>query len=224
MAKALQRFHAQFPDVALSINVTRHPYSFLGDSKDGGFLRSGGTWHEGLMDYTDGTEQGALRAEQGLSALGQAAGIKFRYDQKTNWQPLESQRMLLWSGRFGKAEEFMDALNYRHFQQGKSASERATVLDAVKEVGLDVEAAASFLDTNEMEDTVWKSYGDTIRKYGIHAIPYFVFSAPELGVVGGPFRTGKGTPWIVNGSMDADRFLQIFTDVYHSWRKVHTSK
>ena len=46
MAKALQRFHAQFPDVALSINVTRHPYSFLGDSKDGGFLRSGGTWHE----------------------------------------------------------------------------------------------------------------------------------------------------------------------------------
>ena len=44
------------------------------------------------MDYTDGTEEGALRAEAGLSALGAAAGITFRYDQRTNWQPIESQR------------------------------------------------------------------------------------------------------------------------------------
>ena len=75
--------------MALAINVTRHPYSFLGDNRGGnGFLRSGGTWHEGLMDYTDGTEAGARRAEAGLSALGAAAGINFRYDQKTNWQPV----------------------------------------------------------------------------------------------------------------------------------------
>ena len=75
--------------MALAINVTRHPYSFLGDNRGGnGFLRSGGTWHEGLMDYTDGTEAGARRAEAVLSALGAAAGINFRYDQKTNWQPV----------------------------------------------------------------------------------------------------------------------------------------
>jgi len=209
--------------VALAINVTRHPYSFLGDNRDGdGFLRSGGTWHEGLMDYTDGTEAGARRAEAGLSALGAAAGIKFRYDQKTNWQPIESQRMLLWAGTFGKAEQFMDALNFRHFQEGKSASERATVLEAAAEAGLDVNEANAYLDTSENEDKVWKSYGDTIRKYGIHAIPFFVFSVPELGMVGGPFRQGQGdktTPWIVNGSMDSDRFLQIFTEVYALWRQ-----
>lgn len=209
--------------MALAVNVTRHPYSFLGDSPNGeGFLRSGGTWHEGLMDYTDGTEAGALRAEAGLSALGAAAGIKFRYDQKTNWQPLESQRMLLWAAKFGKAEEYMDALNKRHFEFGTSASDRSTVLDAAKEAGLDVDAANAFLDTKEGEDVVWKSYGDTIKKYGIHAIPYFVFSVPELGMVGGPFRAGQGktpTPWIVNGSMDSDRFLKIFSEVYNLWKK-----
>ena len=102
------------------------------------------------MDYTDGTEAGALRAEAGLSALGAAAGIKFRYDQKTNWQPLESQRMLLWSARFGKAEEYMDALNQRHFELGTSASDRSTVLEAAKQAGLDVDAAKAFLDTNEV--------------------------------------------------------------------------
>ena len=208
--------------MALAINVTRHPYSFLGDNRNSdGFLRSGGTWHEGLIDYTDGTEEGALRAEAGLSSLARAAGISFRFDQKTDWQPVESQRLLLWAGRFGKAEQYMDALNYRHFQQGKSASDRATVLEAAKEAGLDVDAASAFLDTTELEDVVWRSYGDTIRKYGIHAIPFFVFSVPELGVVGGPFRRGEQgtepTPWIVNGSMDSDRFLEIFSQVYAAW-------
>ena len=130
--------------------------------------------------------------------------------------------MLLWAGKFGKAEQFMDALNFRHFQEGKSASERTTVLEAAAEAGLDVDAANAYLDTSENEDKVWKSYGDTIRKYGIHAIPYFVFSVPELGMVGGPFREGQGdkpTPWIINGSMDSDRFLQIFTEVYALWRQ-----
>jgi len=67
--------------------------------------------------------------------------------------------MLLWSARFGKAEVFMDALNYKHFQEGKSASERSNVLAAAKEAGLNEEAAKQFLDTTELESTVWKSYG-----------------------------------------------------------------
>lgn len=173
------------------------------------------------MDYTDGTDEGARRAEAGLSALGAAAGIKFRYDQKTNWQPIDSQRMLLWAGQHGKAEEFMDALNSAHFQDAKTASDRTYVLGAAETAGLDVGAAAAFLDTNEFEDTVWQSYGNTINKYGIHAIPYFVFSVPVLGMVGGPFRQGQGaktTPWIINGSMDSNRFLQIFIEVYNAWR------
>jgi len=226
ITKALERFHASNPDVALAINVTRHPYSFLGDSKSGGFLRSGGTWHDGLKDYTDGTDEGARRAEAGLSALGAAAGIKFRFDQQTNWQPMDSQRMLLWAGRHGKGEEFMDALNSAHFQDGKSASDRANVLAAAETAGLDAGAASAFLATRELEDAVWQSYGDTIHKYAIHAIPFFVFSVPAMGMVGGPFREGqaeKTTPWIVNGSMDSDRFLEIFSKVYSVWRQHMTA-
>ena len=49
--------------------------------------------------------------------------------------------MLLWACKFGKAEEFMDALNYRHFQEGKTASDRATVLEAAAAAGLDADAA-----------------------------------------------------------------------------------
>ena len=46
-------------------------------------------------------------------------------------------------------------------------------------------------------------------------------------MVGGPFRAEQGqkpTPWIVNGSMDSDRFLQIFLEVYKLWRKLREQK
>jgi predicted DsbA family dithiol-disulfide isomerase len=57
----------------------------------------------------------------------------------------------------------------------KSASERSTLLAAAADAGLDAAAAAVFLDTDELSREVWQSYGETIQKYGIHAIPYFVF-------------------------------------------------
>ena len=69
----------------------------------------------------------------------------------------------------------MSALNLRHFEQRQSASERATLLAAVAEVGLDTDAAAAFLDTDELADAVWRSYGATIREKGIHSIPLFAF-------------------------------------------------
>ena len=224
MMKAISMFHDKFADTQLQLNVTRHPYSFLGDSKQqqqqqrGGGSGVGGqakvlaTWHQGLKSYTDNTEEGALLAEAGLSRLGAAAGIKFRYDVKTDWQPVDSQRLLLWCGRFGKQEEFMNALNADHFQEARSASERPTLLGAVAAAGLDAAAAANFLDTDELVDTVWSSYGSTIHDKNIHAIPLFVFSVPSVGIAGGPFREpgDQGEPFIVKGSANAETYLEIF--------------
>lgn len=144
---------------------------------------------------------------------GREAGIEFDFSVRTHWQPIESQRLLRWAGRNGKQEDFMSSLNRRHFEQGAtgaSASERATLLSAAEEVGLDVDAARSFLETDELVADVWKSYGDTIHGKGIHSIPLFVFSMPQLGLVGGPLRPGPGTPFVLNGSMDCPTFLRTF--------------
>jgi hypothetical protein len=77
------------------------------------------------VEYTDGTERGARQAEEMMQRLAahagtrydtQArarartlttrghAGIRFDYSVRTHWQPIESQRALLWAGRFGKQE------------------------------------------------------------------------------------------------------------------------
>lgn len=200
------------------VNVTRHPYSFSGDTRsnrDGVPEGSEKTWHESLLGYT-GSEAGRVAAERGLSALGAKAGVRLDYGVRTNWHPVRSQRLMLWAARFGKQEEFMDLLGAKHFEQQKSASHTTTLLEAAAEVGLDVGEADMFLESDELESYVWRSYGDTIRKHGIRAIPYFIFGFPGMRT---PFRPdGQSEAIAVNGSGDSEQFLGVLDTLYQDFQ------
>lgn len=160
IVEAIRRFHTAHPRVALQVNVRRHPYSFLGDSQSAsGKRHKPSTWHESLLGYA-GSETRRNEAERGLLMQGQQAGIHFDFNVLTHWQPIESQRLLLWAGQRGRQEEFMTALNQRHFERGssgESASARPTLLAAAAEVGLDVNEASAFLETDELREEVWRS-------------------------------------------------------------------
>ncbi|KAH8053332.1 hypothetical protein JL722_9557 [Aureococcus anophagefferens] len=170
-------FHERHPDVGLLLNVTRHPYSFNGDSRRGSLAGHGTkegnepTWHDSLLGYCGGDAARRAAAEDGMRMLGRRAGIELDYGVQTNWQPIDSQRSMLWARRFGLAEEFMDHLGHRHFEQRKSASHRATLLDAAAAAGLDASALGAFLDSDELVADVWTSYGSTIHEKGINQRP-----------------------------------------------------
>lgn len=223
---ALKDFHAAHPTVALALNVTRRPFSFLGQQpahvdeghaeKWGGFprLKRKGIWHDRLTDYS-GSAAGRDQFEAHMTMLGEAAGVHFDFNAYIDRQPIESQRLLLWAGRFGKAEPFMTAMSDRHFQRGsmgESASKRSTLLAAVQEVGLDVASAEAFLETDELHDEVWRSYGEMPRR-GITGIPLFCFSIPEVGLYSGPFRDANADA-TVNGSANRAQFLHLFEQLY----------
>jgi len=147
---ALAAFHEEHPTVAVELNVTRKPYSFLGQQpldKDEMRLKRKGIWHERLMDYT-GDPASRDQFERQLQQLGEPSGIIFDFGAYLNKQPIDSQRLLLWAARFGKAEAFVAALSARHFErssEGESASKRHTLVAAAEEAGLDVIAAEKFL-------------------------------------------------------------------------------
>lgn len=201
--------------MALLVNVHRHPYSFLGDAKRGGTLAGHNTpqgeeptWHESLLGYCNGSEAARKGAEDSMRELGQNCGIELDYNVQTNWQPINSQRVMLWAHRFGLQEAYMSVLAHKHFEQQKSASHDETVLECAEEAGLDGNACRAFLATDELREDVWKSYGSTIDEKGIHSIPLFIFNSPATD--GGPFRNGKGKPEMEHGSGNQQRFLQIF--------------
>ena len=224
MVNAIESFHERHPDLALVVNVTRHPYSFVGDrapqaqrqgeldgiSTDDAALRTFAEQMAGRFP-TAPTEEARRERMRPFLALGASAGIDFDLEVKAQYQPVESQRLLLWAGRFGLQEEYMAALNTRHFERRESASLRSTLLAAAEEAGLDAEAAEAFLETDELEEAVWASYGDTIREAGIKAIPLFAFSVPAIGAIGGPFRAaGDDEAYVVRGSSSRESFLELF--------------
>mmetsp|Transcript_18618 Transcript_18618/g.57352 ORF Transcript_18618/g.57352 Transcript_18618/m.57352 type:complete len:231 (-) Transcript_18618:115-807(-) len=171
------------------------------------------TWHDSLLGYCNGDVQRRDAAEAGMRMLGRRAGIEMDYGVQTNWQPVDSQRAMLWARRSGKAEVFMDFLGHRHFEQRASASHRRTLLDAATASGLDAAALDAFLSTDELVDDVWKSYGSTIDEKGIHAIPYLVFGLPGMT---SPFRDGPLPNITVNGSGDPEQFLDVFEQLLRS--------
>ena len=72
----MDRFHARHQDVALLLNVTRYPYSFLGDDRSGGGSLKGAadgdepteTWHDALLGYMGNDPRARAQAEEGMSA------------------------------------------------------------------------------------------------------------------------------------------------------------
>lgn len=203
----------------MAIHVTRHPYSFRGASGRGKKQRYG-SWHDGLKRWADGTDAGAQLAEANLRKLGAEAGIKFVFDQQTVWHPTASQRLLLWAGEFGKSEIFMENVNRLHFEEGKSVALQETLMEAVHQSGLDVEDAVALLETDKFEEEVWKSFEETMNVYHIHSIPYFVFHVPDLNMVS-PFQDSNHatqSPWIVNGSMNSNFFLELFEEMFQAWQ------
>lgn len=166
------------------------------------------TWHESLLGYCGDDVARRDAAEAGMRVLGRRCGVELDYGVRTNWQPVDSQRAMLWARRFGLAEDFMDALGHAHFERRESASHRPTLVAAARDAGLDGDALARFLDTKELVDDVWASFGGTIRDKGIHAIPYFVFGPPGVRT---PFRdAGVLAAETVNGSGDPAAFLAVF--------------
>ena len=80
----------------MAINITRHPFSFRGDRElddDPGDLR---------------VESSEYAPSSQLQRLGNEAEIRFKIDRTPFYNPLDSQRALLWAARFGKQEELAE--------------------------------------------------------------------------------------------------------------------
>lgn len=195
MKRAIDKFHQLHPATKLELDVTRHPYSFSGARKTSPDIH---TWREGLHNGGWGGEA----AVRSISHAGKEAGITFEFAVPTHYQPVDSQRLLKWAARQGMQEDLVDAMGHQYFERCKGVVHREALLQAVDEAGLDVKAAAAFLDTDELSNVVWQSYGDTLKR-GIHSIPQFSFShaADSEGIT-------------VSGSGNMQMFLNVFEQIF----------
>ena len=118
----------------------------------------------------------AVRIYDAVRQAGAGEGIAFVFDRiRRTPNTFESHRLLRHAYGQGRQTEMLEALFQAYFLAGADIGDRAVLLDCAERAGLDVIAAARFLDSDEeVESTLAEDR--LARRQGINGVPCFIFN------------------------------------------------
>lgn len=118
-----------------------------------------------------------------LVAAGREDGVPYQFDKITRTpNTLNAHRLLRWSHVEGKQHDMAERLFMAYWNQGRDVGDVATLATIAGEAGMDAEAIAARLATDEDADKVGQEIG-IAQKMGITGVPCFVL-AQKFGVMG----------------------------------------
>lgn len=123
-------------------------------------------------------------------------GLELRFDRAVTANTFDAHRLLRFAQGFGKQRELEMALYRAYFTDGLDISDRGVLADRAAAVGIDRDAAASFLESEAGADQVRDELAQA-AEFGITGVPAFVFDRKYL----------------VPGAVDTATFVQILYQV-----------
>ncbi len=151
------------------VEVHWHPY-FLND-----WVPREGMARDEYLTTKFGSPERYGEIAQRVSAAAAAEGLTYAADMMTR-QPntIDAHRLIRWAGGIGKAAEMKQRLMDLYFTEGADLSNRAVLVQAASDVGLDAEdvraALASDQDVAEIEREA-----QAAKEAGIQGVPMFIF-------------------------------------------------
>ena len=137
--------------------------------------------------YGSTPEQQAANWEA-LRERAAAVGFHFRPEGRGRiWNTFNAHRLLHWAGLESAAvqQALKKALLRAYFGEGKSPSDEAVLLDAVREAGLDADRAREILAGDEFAAQV-RERQQFYAQHGIRAVPSVIFNDRHLVQGGQP--------------------------------------
>ena len=118
-----------------------------------------------------------------VAAVGRAVDIPFAFE-KIAVQPntLQAHRLLAYADRHGRQDEMSEILFRRYFIEGADLTNGEVLAAAAAEAGLDRDAAARYLESDEDRELVERADIEA-RSAGIGGVPFFIFNR-RIGVSG----------------------------------------
>lgn len=118
-------------------------------------------------------------------------GLQYNYDTMRAPNTLKAHQLTKWGAQFGKAHELTEGFFAAIFTKGLDLNKEADLLSVIAEVGLDVEEARKFLQTDEFKAEVAEDR-NFAREKGIRSVPTYIID----------------NQYIVPGAQPVDVFLQ----------------
>jgi predicted DsbA family dithiol-disulfide isomerase len=163
--RRLEKALALKPDVP----VDGHPY-FLND-----WIPREGIAREEYLSTKFGSPERYAGIAERVSAAAAAEGLTYAID-KVSRQPntLDAHRLIRWADGIGKAADMKQKLMDLYFTEGADLTNRAVLVQAAADVGLDAEdvraALASDQDVAQVEQEAQQA-----KEAGIEGVPMFIF-------------------------------------------------
>ena len=163
----LEKALALKPDVPVEVHW--HPY-FLND-----WVPREGMARDDYLTAKFGSPERYREIAQRVAAAAEAEGLTYALD-KISRQPntIDAHRLIRWAGGLGKAAEMKQRLMDLYFTEGADLSNRAVLVQAAADIGLDAddisEALASGQDVEQVEREA-----QSAKEAGIDGVPCFIF-------------------------------------------------
>lgn len=121
-----------------------------------------------------------------LIERGASVGFTFNYKEDSRvYNTFDAHRLLHWSKKFGLQTELKLKLFDMYFTEDGNPSNADELLQAAKEVGLNVEEAMLVLQSNQFATEVMQEQA-AYRKAGIQSVPSFIVNNKYLMTGGQP--------------------------------------
>ncbi len=146
--------------------------------------------------YGSNAERSAA-VRQAIKEHGEALGFAFNYGPDSRiWNTFDAHRLLAWALPQGKQLALKQALFKSNFTDQRPSNDTTALLDAVREAGLDVNAAREVLESGAFADEV-RAEEEQWRANGIQAVPSVIFNQH----------------WLIQGGQPPQIFEQAIRDI-----------
>ena len=131
---------------------------------------------ETYLNLKFGGAENATMIYDRIRGAGAEEGIDFAFEAIARTpNTLESHRLVRWAAGLGKETELVEVLFQAYFLRGEDIGAKAVLLQAAETAGLDREAAAAFLETDDLLAEVSEEDRQA-RALGIDGVPCFIFN------------------------------------------------
>ena len=118
-----------------------------------------------------------------LTALGAEVGIAYRFDAISRApNTLDAHRLIRWAAVADAQDKLVERLFRLYFEEGRDIGERALLVDAARQCGMDGDAAAQGLADGRDVAAVRAEIAEA-QSLGVTGVPFFIF-ASRLAVSG----------------------------------------
>jgi predicted DsbA family dithiol-disulfide isomerase len=165
--KRLERAIALNPDIPVEVHY--HPY-FLND-----WIPREGISREQYLTAKFGSPERYKDIAKRVSAAASQDGLVYAID-KVSRQPntTDCHRLIHWAEQIGKAAEMKQRLMELYFSEGADLSDKAVLVKAAADIGLDANEIDRKLETED-DLAIVSQRVEQAKSAGIQGVPFFIF-------------------------------------------------